>query len=172
MAGTVIRMKLRDFPRYQRELGQRLLPALVRGTVSGAAACIPLLVRRTREAPAANPAGVGHGGAVNTGDYVRHWRATALRSGAVVYNSTIQSAIIEYGRRPGGGPPPLEVIARWAQRRLGLSRAEALRAAYPIARAIRRRGLLPRGVMTGAIGQMVEIVEREQLRELDQELRR
>jgi hypothetical protein len=87
--------------------------------------------------------------------------------GAAVFNGKLHAAIIEEGRRPGGFFPPREVIMRWAQRRLGLSEPEARRAAWPIARAIQRRGLLPRKVMEGAVPEMVGVVQEEQVRELD-----
>ena len=48
---------------------------------------------------------------------------------------------METGRRAGAPFPPLDAIALWAQRKLGLPEAQAKRAAYPIARAIAQRGL-------------------------------
>lgn len=168
MPGIVIKQSLSDYAKWAGKLGAGFMGAIQRGTVSGAARCITVVQRATREAKPANPRGVGVGGAVNTGGYLAGWRSTALAPiGAAVFNGKLHAAIIEEGRRPGGFFPPRDVIMRWAQRRLGLSEVDAKRAAWPIARAIQRRGLLPRKVMEGAVPEMVDVVQEEQVRELD-----
>ena len=92
-------------------------------------------------------------GAVDTGKYLRSWKVSKATldgiRGVLITNSAAYMAVIERGRGLGKRPPPVDVIARWAQRRLGLPYKEARRAAWPIARAIGRRGLYARRVMTG-----------------------
>lgn len=171
MPGTVVKMSPRDYQRWLRDLGPRLPVALRRGCFSGALRCIPLMQERTRHAPAANPGGMGDGGAVNTVAYLMRWRATALPNGASVFNSSPYAGIIDGGRRPGT-MPPLKAIAKWAQRKLQLSEKEAKAAAYPIALAIKRRGLRPRKVMSDGVDEMVTLVEAEIGRELTAELQR
>lgn len=108
----------------------------------------------TVETMKAPPASANGGvGAVAFGKYMRKWqvsRATiAGIRGVLITNSAEYMAIIERGRGLGKRPPPTDVIARWAVKRLGLSTKEAQRAAWPIAMAIGRRGLYARRVMTG-----------------------
>lgn len=68
--------------------------------------------------------------------------------------------------------PPSQAIARWAQRRLGLSEADAKAAAFLIARAIARRGLRGRQILSGSIGELRQMVNEEILRELATEMGR
>jgi hypothetical protein len=105
---------------------------------------------------------------VNYGAYLRAWKAEGDPDGAALFNSSKYAGVIERGRRPGKFPP-IAAIAQWALRRLRLKpegarrggrrstsfsadevMAPAFKAAWPIARAIARRGLLPRLIMTGA----------------------
>lgn len=106
---------------------------------------------QTFEAP---PASANGGvGAIDTGKYLRSWKVTKATingiRGVLIENSASYMAVIERGRGAGKRPPPIAVIASWAQRRLGLPYKEARRAAWPIAMAIGRRGLYARRVMTG-----------------------
>lgn len=108
----------------------------------------------TVETANAPPASANGGiGAVDTGKYLRSWKVNRVTldkiRGVLITNSAEYMAVIERGRGLGKRPPPTDVIARWAQRRLGLPYKEAKRAAWPIARAIGRRGLYARRVMTG-----------------------
>jgi hypothetical protein len=106
---------------------------------------------------------------VNTGYYKRSWRSEPIRNGAVILNQAPYAGIIEYGRRVGRFPP-IEAIARWAQRRLGLTRKESLRAAFPIAKAIAERGLVARRVRTNVMPQIRLAFRREVAKELRKEL--
>lgn len=155
---------------YFRRLGAAMTPAVVRGVQSGALACVPLLHNATRRAPPASPYGAR--GAFNTGEYLRAWRVSNLADGARVYNDRSYAAVVEWGRRRGGPMPPREAIRRWAQRRLGLSVVEARAAAWPIARAIARRGLRGRRVMEDQTARMTRVVMREARRELREALAR
>jgi len=170
---AVLRMDARQFARYQHRLAKNFRRVLLRGVHAGAQRAVAYMVERTRTAPPANPGGVGEGGAVNTGDFVRRWRMRALPDGAVVTNDDPKGPHIEHGRRPGK-MPPIAAIAAWAFRRLGLSVEEAKRAAYPMALAIARRGLLPRQIMTSQDAQdrILYLVREEMIHEIDRELSR
>lgn len=168
---AVLRVNSREYARYHHRLAQQLRPVLLRGIRSGARRVVSLMIERTRTAPPANPAGIGEGGAVNTGEFVRRWKSLPLPDGAVVTNDDPKGPIIEHGRRPGKSPP-LEVIATWALRRLGLDEKEARRAAYPIAMAIRKRGLLGRKILTAHEAQtrIEYLVRNEMIHEIEREL--
>lgn len=168
-------------PRVQIDIGKlpdfiggtakRMQRAVRRGVVSGAARCVPYLVER---GDTAAPASVnGSRGAFNTGNYRRRWRMRALTDGAVVFNDATYAGVIEKGRRPGKFPD-ISAVRAWARRKLHLSPKEAKRAAYPIARAIARRGLRARVVMTPKSVQqaMTKIVVDEVRREIREELRK
>ena len=141
--------------------------ALKRGCVSGAARCVPIVQRSVETAPPANPAGVGTGGAFNTGQYKRAWKSAPIPNGAVVSNDQKYAVIVEEGRRPGAAMPPDSAIRPWIQRRLGLSDKEAASLSFVIRRAISRRGLLPRKVLQRALPEMDEAVLSEIIRELE-----
>jgi len=83
--------------------------------------------------------------------------------------------VIEYGRKPGSKMPPLEPIALWAQRKLGLDFHEAQEIAFGIARNIAKFGFLthPKGARMfeqgyqnaePAINQLVSMIPAEILR--------
>lgn len=94
----------------------------------------------------------GGRGAVATGAYLASWKAVRANQGGskgiLISNDAKYMAVIENGRAARAKMPPLDKIAKWAQVRLGYGEAEAKRAAWPIARAIKARGLQARGVMT------------------------
>jgi len=136
------------------KLGKSFIPAAKRGAKLAAARSVALLQRSTGEL-----------GVVNTGNFKRKWRWSAMPDGARVYNLALYSAVLEYGRRSNSRFPPKEAIARWAQRKLGLSRKAALQAAFPIARAIAKRGLKPRRVLQSNVGEMYRILIEEVTRQ-------
>lgn len=87
---------------------------------------------------------------VDLGTYKRGFRvvmASGPARGAQLRNDTPYAAVIEYGRRPNRPGPPLAPIRAWVERKLGLTGAEADRAAYLIRWAIHHRGTRPRWVM-------------------------
>ena len=93
----------------------------------------------------------GGRGAVATGQYLADWKAYCVNQGRskgiFISNSQKYAVYVDYGRRPGALPPPHEAIKKWAMVRLGYDEAAADKAAYPIAKAIAKRGLLARGVL-------------------------
>lgn len=120
---------------------------------------LPRVVERVKHivtvetANASRASANGSKGAVDTGHYLRNWKVADMTlagiRGVLITNSAAYMAVIERGRTAGAKAPPVNVIASWAQRRLGLPYKEAQRAAWPIAMAIKRRGLYARRVMTG-----------------------
>lgn len=111
----------------------------------------------TRSAPPASPN--GGTGAVATGRYLNKWRAKRVRRansvGVWIFNTRAYAQRIEYGRMAGARPPPVKAIAAWARVRLGASAQEARRIAWPISRAISKRGLKGRFVMSSDRTKMV-----------------
>lgn len=153
-----VRVAIKDWPRLIARIGDRARQAVRQGVVDGAWRCVPLLQQRTEQAPPASAHGAP--GAFNTGEYRAHWSVRPIQDGAAVFNDRGYAPVIDGGRRAGAPMPPKRAIEQWAMRRLGLSGAEARQAAYPIARAIARRGLRPRRVLSGALQQMQQLVAR------------
>jgi len=169
MASTVMRLSLADLAGWYKLLGPRLNKAARRGAIRGAFRALSTVQRAVGKAPPANPAGIGTGGAFNTGYYKRAWKAEGTTYGARLYNAAKYAGVIEKGRRPGTFPPTT-AIRDWAQRRLGLTREEAQRAAFPIARAIAKRGLMARNVMADQIPTIEKDFTVEVEKELNREL--
>ena len=121
-----------------------------RGLASAALRAKTVMDHAVQVAPPASSR--GSRGAFNTGDYRRRWKALAIQAadmrGVLVSNDAAYAGVIEYGRRPGARAPPSEAIARWLQRKLTIPYEEAKSRSFLIARAIKRRGLLPRHVLT------------------------
>jgi hypothetical protein len=109
-----------------------------------------IVTSSTRNAPPASPN--GGIGAVNYLNYLKAWqvkRATLNgNKGVLVGNTRVYAPYIDYGRKPGRAPP-VDAIALWAVKKLNLPYAAARKIAWPIARAIAKRGLRPRGVLHG-----------------------
>lgn len=162
----------RQFYRFHQNLVERFKPAVLRGVHSGAQRAIPYLVNRTRLAPPANPAGIGTGGAVNTGAFIRGWRVLRTPDGAEILNAAAHAPIVEHGRRPGGKMPPRTAVVPWLIRRLGMSQAQAERLYWPVAKAIQKRGLLGRKISTAdeAQREIMRLVEAEVIAELNREM--
>lgn len=155
------KLNVAQFARMLSQLGDRANGAMRRGLESGAKRAIQLMQRRTEEA-----------GIYDQGGYRRGWKSRLLSNGVEIYNDASYADVIEKGRRPGRAMPPLAVIRRWAQRRLGLSEKEAKQAAFPIAAAIQERGLEGKHVLQQANPEIKRIIEAEVLRELKAELKR
>jgi hypothetical protein len=168
---AVLRMNAREFAKYHRRLAENLRPTLMRGVRSGAQRAISYLIDQTRKAPPANPGGIGSGGAVNTGAFIRGWRSFALPDGAVIKNIEAHGPIVDGGRRPGKFPPRWALVP-WIMRRLKKSKAEAEALYYPIAKAIASRGLIARQILSGDMSQryIAKLVREEILHEIDREL--
>lgn len=167
----VLRMNLAEWEAYHARLADAFRPAAVRGVQSAAHRIVALLQERTRSAKPMSPRGAV--GAVNTGEFLRGWRWTGEDDGALLYNDrTDRGPIQEHGRRPGARMPPKDVIETWLRQRAGMSAKEAKRAAYPVARAIARRGLWGRQILTEPSFnlKMADLVSAEILHELEAEV--
>lgn len=140
---------LKQWVGWTKRLGRDLLPAARHGCLVAAQRGIQVVQDATRAAIPANPSGIGTGGAVNNGGYLRGWKSAATPNGARLFNDVSYSGVIEDGRRAGSAWPPRAAIVAWAKRRLGLSTKDAQQAAFPISRAIARRGLRARKVLGG-----------------------
>lgn len=112
----------REFAAYHARLAQQFRPAILRGVHSGAARAVGYLVQRTRQAPPANPAGIGSGGAVNSGAFMRRWKAIKLPDGAEITNDSPYAGNVDpdgqYGRRPGSKFPPKQPLIEWIKRKI------------------------------------------------------
>lgn len=152
-----------------RHSSEAIRLAAHRGALSGALRGLVIVQAATRTAPPASSG--GSPGAVNTGHYLRAWRAVATQRGAQIANSAPYSGVIEDGRRKGARTPPRQAIARWAQRKLGLTEKEAQRAAFAIARSIAKRGLRPRKVLGSVLERIAKAALQEIAREVAKTLR-
>lgn len=131
------------------------------GIRRGAMRALPILQRSGDTAPPASPD--GRVGAFNTGAYRRAWKAAGISGGARIFNAKPYAPVIEKGRKRGSRFPPLAAVERWAYLRLKLSKEEAHAAAFPIARAIARRGLKGRKVMKRARPDVHKVVVAEMI---------
>ena len=79
------------------------------------------------------------------GKYVRGWRMREAPGSVTVENIAPHALYIEMGRRAGARMPPLSALYGWIERK-GIPRS----AAWPIARAIGKRGISARPVFLEA----------------------
>lgn len=163
-------MSLAEWEAYHARLADAFKPAAVRGLQSAAYKAVLKLQQRTRTAPPMSDNGVA--GAVDTGSLLRSWRWTGDDDGALIYGDAAHAPVQDGGRRAGRAMPPTSVIEDWLVRRAGFSRDEAKRAAYPVARAIGRRGLRGRQIMSASDFQrsLADMASQEILHELEAEV--
>lgn len=82
--------------------------------------------------------------------FARGWRIRrGLVSGlsAQVFNKEHYAIVIEKGRRAGRTPPPSHVLIQWVIDKLGVSRKDAPRVAFLVARSIGIRGIAARPIL-------------------------
>lgn len=163
---TVFKLPLSALGGQYKKLGAGVKVAAAKGIQRGAFRVQATLQQLTGQAPPANPNGIGTGGAVNTGFYKKAWKIQMLPDGARVFNAATYAGIIDFGRRPGKFPPK-EVIVRWIQRRLQKPEKEARKMAFVVQRAIAKRGLLARRVLSGNVPMLKQIWAEELTKELD-----
>jgi len=154
-----VKYTLDQFRSYLRGLPKKFEKAALEGLELGAARAVPVLQRAADNAPPASAN--GKRGARDSGRYRGAFKWMKITDGVVIYNGMTYAGVIEKGRRKGKKPPPTRVIALWAQRRLGLSEKQAKAAAFPIARAIGRRGLLARSVFGSSRPKIASVVRTE-----------
>lgn len=154
MSEAVINIDLSRFAVEMDKLGADFGKAVRRGLMSGAARALPVLIRRTEQAPPASERGTT--GAVDMGQYKAGWRSEPTIDGARIRNTKPYAGVIEIGRRAS----PVSKEGRknlegWAKRKLGLTPSQAKSAAFLISRALAKRPLKGRNVLGGALNEIV-----------------
>lgn len=160
MAKRIGALTLPEWALYMSKLGKEFGPAARRGLRRGALESLSIVQRRTSEL-----------NAVNLGILKRGWKVEHGVDVSLLYNTQLYASVVEYGRRAGSRMPPIQPIAEWARRRLGLSSKEARAAAFGIAASIKRRGIKGRFLMGGALNQFKDAVRRGVVAELEKALK-
>jgi hypothetical protein len=83
--------------------------------------------------------------------FARGWKArvgNVVGASVQVYNKEPYAIVIEKGRRRNRRPPPRAVLIPWVMDKLGVSAKDAPRVAFLVARAIGKRGIAARPVLT------------------------
>ena len=142
-----------------------LLPVLKKGIHAGSLRSQVLMERKAASAPPASKH--GSPGAFNTGAYARAWKSTKMPWGTLLHNSKPYSPVIESGARYTDKAPPTKPLAKWAQRKLGMSKDYAESIAYVMAQNIKKRGLRPRNVLKDARSEIKILVLKEIKFEVD-----
>ncbi|MGQ9370531.1 hypothetical protein [Azospirillum sp. A39] len=144
MAGTLaIRV---DYPAAVADAWRQAPEVLERHLVAAVYEAELLLQRETVER---TPIGVGGGGGLRGSIQAGQPRRAGDAIIGEVGTSLPYAPAVEFGAKPH--MPPLAPLALWAEHKLGLSEGEAERAAWGIARAIRRRGTEGRFMFTKAL---------------------
>ena len=151
-----VKIPIRDLPKYMQELGDSFGPAILAGLTSAATMSVSRLAAETKRK-----------GVFNTGAMFAAWNfSRAVSTGPVsakvkVYNDKGYSGVMELGRRAGRKLPWLrdkpvqeQPLYLWAKSKLGLSDEEAARAAWPLAWAIKRKGIKGRRVMADILDEL------------------
>ena len=151
-----VKIPIRDLPKYMRELGDSFGPAILAGLTSAAAFSVLRLVLETDRKQV-----------LDKGRYKAAWQfSRAMSTGRVsakirVYNDAPYSGVMELGRRAGRRLPWLrdkpvqeQPLYLWAKSKLGLSDEEAARAAWPLAWAIKHKGIKGRRVMADILDEL------------------
>lgn len=115
------------------EMGRRIKTAAKKGLLSAAQRGVQVIVAELIPACVPQP--------VDRGLYRAGWKAVPIKNGSVIYNPEPHAAFIEHGVRAANvkvGRAMIVALAEWARRK-GLKDPE--RAAWGIAKAIKRRGL-------------------------------
>jgi hypothetical protein len=139
-------IRAEELYRDTRRIEAATRKALDKAQVLAAKETLNLLRVRTLATPPASPN--GEVGAVASGSFLRGWRISYRGRQVIVSNVARHAIYVEGGRRAGARPPPSDALLGWITLKLGLTGREAKTAAFLIARAIGRRGLRPRPVMT------------------------
>lgn len=152
---VTLRMNIRQLPGWLKKL-HRQYPIAVRTGLRAAASKSQQYITSTgiEQAQPYPP--------VDRGMYRRAWKVQRTPEGAKLYNSMPYAAIIEYGRRPGGRLPPVDILAEWVRRKLGVkNKKEAQGIAWAIARKIASKGTAPRYVLLNSMPAIRQFVNEE-----------
>lgn len=101
-------------------------------------------------------AGWGSNGAyssniTDTGELVASGSVEPTKTGAKVIFNAPYASDVEYGVPPGGYGPPVEVLAKWCQRKLGLKKEESIGVAWAIKKTIQAEGTTARPFLRTAV---------------------
>ncbi len=110
---------------------------------------------------------------VDRGDFKRGWQGRAEGSSQVritFWNARPHAPVVEYGRRPGRKPPPVKIIERWLVRK-GMSKVKAAEVAWPVARAIGRRGIPGVHILDSSFAEIEKLILDEVQGELEAAIR-
>ena len=102
----------------------------------------------------------------DTGRFQDAWKTEALRESHTVkldvYNPTPYAAIIEYGRRPGKFPWPINPLEKWVERKFGIKdEAEKRAVAFAVGRKIKQRGIPGKHLLENAIPDLERLIVEE-----------
>jgi hypothetical protein len=110
-------------------------------------------------------------GANSTGRFRSSWTTDRIDRGISIFNKAPYAPVVEGGRRKGAKMPPPKALVSWAQKRAGLSKADAQAMAFVMARAIKTRGLKARNILKNSIPKIRKLMIEEVLHELRVELK-
>lgn len=153
---AVVTLNMGQWAALWKKRQAEMRPAVNAGLTEGGMRCIPILQKATRNAPPASEH--GSPGAFDTGFANANFTSELIPNGVRLSNLATYFSVLDGGRRKGARTPPLEPIKRWAMRKMGLSEEEAASAAWPIARAIGKRGLEARSIMGDSLKEMGKVV--------------
>lgn len=111
-------------------------------------------------------------GHVDTGGFAQSWRGEDRGdSAAAVVNTKPYAPYVDDGQPPGN-PPPLTVLVRWVERRLGLGGHQAWAAARTIQQHIAERGITAAEITKWLGEKLKPLAEKEVAEELEREFRK
>ena len=109
---------------------------------------------------------------VDTGGFAASWRGEDRGdSAAAVVNTKPYAPYVDDGRE-AGDPPPLAVLVRWVERRLGLGGHQAWAAARTIQQHIAERGIAAAEITKWLGEKLKPLAEKEVAEELEREFRK
>jgi len=92
---------------------------------------------------------VSREGIIASAEYGTSFCVVRLPDGAALINAAPHATYVEYGRRPGSRPPPMQAILRWIKLK-GIGTGDPAKdrnSAFLIAKKIGRDGIRPQWVM-------------------------
>lgn len=101
---------------------------------------------------------------VDTGGFAASWRGEDRGDSA--------AAVVNTDGQPPGNPPPLAVLVRWVERRLGLGGHQAWAAARTIQQHIDERGTAAAEITKWLGEKLKPLAEKEVAEELEKEFRK
>ncbi|HJR01841.1 MAG TPA: hypothetical protein VKA83_09430 [Methylomirabilota bacterium] len=107
------------------------------------------------------PRGVGAGGLGLRGATFTELRGVPGSRSQLISNPLPHVVPVELGRRPGAAMPPPGALVSWLVQKRSLSRDQAIRASFPLARAIGRRGIPGRFMFRQAFQRLRPYVTRQ-----------